>query len=289
MIYISSDCVKRTNATIADIVEEYARNGISHIELSGGTKYSDTIIKDLIKLKKEYQLEYTCHGYFPPPREDFVINLASCDDKIYEESTTFYQNTVELMAEVGIHHLSIHAGFFTQVTKEEIGGSIQGVMIYPKLEAEQRFWTAYSQLSKLTKQKHISLYLENNVLSKQNYENFNRNNYFMMTNAQEITQNYKQYAFQLLLDIGHLNVSANVLGYDILEELMQVLPITKWLHISANDGVSDMHCIMNRENRLYEFLYQYGLDQSIPITIEGHGEVQALIENRDILQQLYRG
>ena len=84
MIYISTSSVKTDS--IKEAVEILYNNGFTNIELSGGTKYYSNIKKDLIDLKNKYNLNFICHNYFPPPVEDFVINLASTNKKIFNLS-----------------------------------------------------------------------------------------------------------------------------------------------------------------------------------------------------------
>ena len=72
MIYVSTACLKRNR--ISKVLKEYGKNGIKNIELSGGTEYYNNIEADLKRYKKEYYLKYACHAYFPPSKEDFVVN-----------------------------------------------------------------------------------------------------------------------------------------------------------------------------------------------------------------------
>ena len=75
MIYISSACVKSSD--LRTVLKTIADEGYSNIELSGGTKYDPKAFDILVDLKKEYQLNYLLHNYYPTPAEPFVINLAS--------------------------------------------------------------------------------------------------------------------------------------------------------------------------------------------------------------------
>ena len=76
-----------------------ADNGFTNIELSGGTEYYDNFENDLINLKKEFDLNYLIHNYFPPPLEHFVLNLASTDKDIYEKSLSHYKRAIQFLAE----------------------------------------------------------------------------------------------------------------------------------------------------------------------------------------------
>ena len=94
MIYISSSCVKHIK--IKDAVQDLVNNGFKNIELSGGTEYYNGFEDDLLELKNKYNLNYICHNYFPPPKEHFVLNLASLDDEIYNKTFEHLKNAIEL-------------------------------------------------------------------------------------------------------------------------------------------------------------------------------------------------
>ncbi len=84
MINVSSACLEHEK--IKDSVKELAENGFLNIELSGGTKYYEGYEEDLLRLQEEYNLNYIVHNYFPPPRQDFILNLASLNDDIYQKT-----------------------------------------------------------------------------------------------------------------------------------------------------------------------------------------------------------
>ena len=112
MIYVSSSCVKKKR--IDDVIKHLADAGIKNIELSGGTDYYDGIEDDLKSLKDVYDLNYACHAYFPPHKKPFVINLASCNDKIYQQSINHYVDCIDMLKRIGCNILSIHAGFLIE-------------------------------------------------------------------------------------------------------------------------------------------------------------------------------
>ena len=128
MIYVSSACIKKNR--ISAIIKQLAEHGVKNIELSGGTDYYDGLINDLETLKNIYHLNYVCHAYFPPPKVPFVVNLASCNDKIYRQSIKHYTQCVEMMKYLQINVLSIHAGFLVEIHTNEIGKKLSGCTIY---------------------------------------------------------------------------------------------------------------------------------------------------------------
>ena len=86
-IFISSSAISSKN--VEDNITFLAKNGITNIELSGGCSYSSNILNKLIILKKKYKLEYLVHNYFPPPKDNFVLNIGSCDDRHYKKTISF--------------------------------------------------------------------------------------------------------------------------------------------------------------------------------------------------------
>ena len=60
-------------------LEKYKNQKIN-IELSGG-KFHEKNNTKIIKLRKN-NLKYRLHNYFPPPKNPFVLNLASSNNKI---------------------------------------------------------------------------------------------------------------------------------------------------------------------------------------------------------------
>ena len=139
-------------------------NDITNVELSGGTRYYPEIESDLMYYKQEYGMNYVCHAYFPPSEQDFVVNLASCNEEIYLKSIEHYMNCLELLKKLDCHVLSIHAGFFIEILPSEIGKALSDTIVYDKEEALQRFCEAYKRIERVAKQYDITMYLENNVL-----------------------------------------------------------------------------------------------------------------------------
>ena len=281
MIYISSSCIKKNN--IARIICQLAEKGIKNIELSGGTQYYNKLDLDLIKLKQKYQLQYACHAYFPPSKKPFVVNLASCNDQIYKQSIEHYDNCIELLKIIECNNLSIHAGFFIEINKDEIGRKIEKTVIYNKSEACSRFCYAYERLLKRCQEQQIRLFLENNVLISENYRSFEQKNYFMMTDYKSIMQMKEYINFELLLDLGHLYVSANTLGLDFTQECNRLKRYVKWLHVSDNNGVYDEHKPLEKNSAILTEFYKIYISD-LNVTLETVGDMEDILKSIQLIQ-----
>lgn len=282
MIYVSSSCLKKDR--IVDILNEFKNHNILNIELSGGTVYYDNIFNDIIDNKDIFN--FVCHAYFPPPKNDFVINLASCKDSVYNMSIDFYKKTIDLLFKMNIKVLSIHAGFYIDVDPSEIGKSISFNSAYDKKKSIDRFIVAYNLINDLCKKNGITLYLENNVISFQNYKNFNYNNYFMMTDSKSILEIKKQLDFKFLLDYAHLYVSSNTLGLDFLQEVKALSGIASWYHISDNNGIVDQHLPLESNSDIVS-AFKGSSNNSIPVTLESKGNIDDITNSKKLLEKIY--
>lgn len=284
MLYVSTSCLQKR--MISEVICKLAENGIKNIELSGGTDYYPMIEQDLKNLKEKSNLQYACHAYFPPPKEPFVVNLASCNDRIYKRSIEHYELCIEMMCRLGCRTLSVHAGFLVEINESEIGGKLGRNVVYDEKEAYERFCTAFNYIQKLCTTNSIKLFLENNVLSAENYQQFNYHNYMMMTDYRSIMKMKEMLDFSLLLDLGHLYVSTNTLGLDYTKECDKLKEFVKWIHISENNGIFDEHKpLLEGSQILSEFNKLYHSD--INVTLETMGNIEDIVRSADLMENMH--
>jgi len=279
MIYISSSCL--SSSKISNVVEQLATTGFKNIELSGGTDYYSEIFGDLIYLKKQYGLIYSCHSYFPPPKNDFVINLASCNDVIYECSISHYENCIQQLPQIDCRDLSIHAGFMMELSTKDLGNEIETEYLYDYNDSIERFCSAYKKLHKLAKQNNITVYLENNVLSKENFQKYGRD-CLMMIDSIAILELRKRLEFNLLLDLAHLYVTCNSLGNSFENEVRALTSFAKWIHISSNDSLFDQHKPLTPECPITNVCSKF-IKPEIKLTLETKGSLDEIIGSYNIL------
>ena len=119
MIYISTSCIKEKN--IIDVLKILVKNNIKNIELSGGTKNFKGLEDQLIRFVDKENINVRIHNYFPPPENDFVINIASLNSEIHDKSINHCLKAIKLAKKLGSDKYSIHAGFLLDPGVKEIG------------------------------------------------------------------------------------------------------------------------------------------------------------------------
>ncbi|WP_320035326.1 TIM barrel protein [Halarcobacter sp.] len=281
MIYVSSSCVKHKK--IKNSVEELAQNGFKNIELSGGTEYYDSFENDLLELKEKYDLNFICHNYFPPPKEHFVLNLASLNDEIYQKSFNHLLKSINLSKRLGAQKFGFHAGFFINIKVKDIGKKISKENIFDKDKAIKRFCDSYKKLEKNTN--NLNLYIENNVFSYTNYKTFNKENIFMLTSLNDYEELKSLIDFNLLLDIAHLKVSTRTLELNFEFELKKLLQSSDYIHISDNDSLHDLNYTIKKNSELMKLLKKQNLKNKT-FTLEIYDKLHTIKDAYNILQEV---
>ncbi|MCK9337534.1 MAG: sugar phosphate isomerase/epimerase [Arcobacteraceae bacterium] len=281
MIYVSSSCVKHKK--IKDSVQELANSGFRNIELSGGTEYYDGFEDDLLELKAKYNLNYICHNYFPPPKEHFVVNLASLDDTIYSKTLEHLTNSILLSKLLGSDKFGFHAGSFIDVHVSEIGKKISKTNLYDTQKAIQRFIDGYRLLENIVP--NIKLYIENNVFSKTNYDTYNGKQFFMLCTYEDYIELKQKLEFGLLLDIAHIKVSSNVLGISLETQLKNMLDVSEYIHISDNDGLHDTNHAFGKEADIIKILKQTNNLKEKIFTLEIYEDIATIMKTYKTLQE----
>jgi sugar phosphate isomerase/epimerase len=282
MIYVSSSCVKHKK--IKDSVQELANAGFKNIELSGGTEYYDGFEDDLLNLKDKYNLKYICHNYFPPPKEHFVVNLASLNDEIYSKTLTHLTNSILLSQKLGSSVFGFHAGSFIDVNVREIGKKISKSDTYDSFAAVQRFIKGFKELSQIDE--NIKLYIENNVFSYTNYQTFEGNQFFMLCTFEDYMDLKKQIDFGLLLDIAHIKVSSNVLGISFEQQLKDMLSVSDYIHISENDSLHDINLGFDGDSQIINILKNTNNLKDKIFTLEIYEDIDTIIKSYKTLQEV---
>jgi sugar phosphate isomerase/epimerase len=281
MIYVALACSKQKK--IGDAIRELAEHGFQNIELSGGTEYYEDYENDIFELKEKYALNLLIHNYFPPPKEEFVLNLASQDDNIYNRSIEHLKQAIRLSNKIGAIRFGFHAGFFIDIKADEIGKTVAIKDIGDIECGLKRFCKGFLDLKK--EAGDIKLYVENNVYSLSNFCNYDKYNPFMLTTANDYSALIKKIDFNLLLDIGHLYVSTKTLGLSFEREFEQLFAVSDYIHLSDNDSFHDQNIGFTHESNLFKKLSKYNFTGKT-ITIEIYSDLKTLKMSYQMISDL---
>ena len=284
MIYISSCCVKAKK--IKDAVILLAEAGFKHIELTGGTKYYTDYENDLLSLQEQYDLNYQVHNYFPPPTKHFVLNLASLNNDIYQQSIQLCKNAIKLSKKLGGKRYGVHAGFLIDFKPKEAGAKIGHRELADRNEALVRFADAWKEI-KDEADGDVILYVENNVFSRTNAKTYSGNNPFLLSDYRGYLELKELLNFNLLLDLAHLKVSANSLELDFFSEARIMVPLTNYVHVSDNDGFHDQNKELEYDSNILNCLKGFDF-QDGTLVIEVYEDLELVKSSFEIVQNYLR-
>jgi sugar phosphate isomerase/epimerase len=281
MIYVSSSCSKQKR--IGDAIEELVSVGIRNIELTGGTEYYVGYENEILHLQDKYNLNLLVHNYFPPPKENFVLNLASLDNNIREKSIQHFYRSIRLCHKIGAKRFGLHAGYFIDLNAKELGNVVKKKHIENRDLSIKRFCDAFKKLQE--ESKGLNLYIENNIYSYLNCREFCDQVPFMLLNYNDYKELKKIIDFKLLLDLAHLKVSANSLQLNFDEEIDKMIYESDYLHISENNGKHDQNLALNKKSELSRILNKYNLKEKT-VTIEVYNKIEDIVQSCDILTHI---
>jgi sugar phosphate isomerase/epimerase len=281
MIFISTACVK--SEKISDSIKLLAENNFLNIELSGGTQYYNGFEDDLIELKKEYNLNYLCHNYFPPPKKPFVLNLASLDESVHFASMENIEKSLILSNKLGSNKFALHAGFYIDIKNSEIGKKIDKRSLFDESESKQRFYESINRVKDISND--VEIYIENNVYSEANSRNYGEDNPFMLTDYDAYLEMRESIDFKLLLDVAHLKVSCNTLGLNFSDEFHKMIEVSDHIHISDNDGIADTNFPLKIDSDMVKLLSDSQLKDK-DFTIEVYSDISDVKTTHNIMDNL---
>tara|TARA_E500000178_G_C17013703_1_gene751795 strand:+ start:1399 stop:2259 length:861 start_codon:yes stop_codon:yes gene_type:complete len=286
MIYISSSCIKDKN--ILKVLKILKNKNIKNIELSGGTENFYNLEKITIDYLKENDIKARIHNYFPPPKEHFVINIASLDNKIFTKSINHCINAITFSKKINSKIFSVHAGFLIDPKPKELG-------IKEGIKKEYKFFDydkAVIQMQKGIKileeeaGSDFKIYIENNVINNRTLSKFGKNP-FLLTDKKSYNSLRKEFNFNLLLDLAHLKVSSKTLGYNFNDEANYLFDTTDYLHVSGNDGVEDSNNPIFLDKEVSKILSNNKIKDKT-ITLEVYDNLENIIKDYHFLKSLIK-
>ncbi len=234
----------------SNAVSRLSSEGITNIELSGGEQEPDLNL-DSLRPGIKFQL----HNYFPPADPPFVYNLASLDQKIVKRTFDCLSRSIALSAELGASRFSFHAGFLVDPPLSYLGNTWSSLELADVGTATRIFVDAVRDLAQVAKEHKMELLVENNVLTEETQTECGPDVLLMASHAQivEVMEKLPS-GVGLLMDVGHLNVSAHTMNFSRIDALLDLTEITRGYHLSENNGRSDANDALTPTSWFWTYL-----------------------------------
>jgi len=178
------------------------------------------------------------------------LNLAADSSIINNLSRSHCVNAIDLCHKLNVPFYSFHAGFAFNATPRQLGGSLLSAPRFPRENAYRNFVESLKFLCEYAQKRSIQLAVENNVVTSENLVDGN-NALLLGATSEEllhILDDVSSPQLGILVDVGHLKVTAKTLGFDRKRFLDSLVPKIKAFHLSDNDGVTDTHSEFGEES-----------------------------------------
>lgn len=269
MIFISTSCFFEKKSVV-HVLKEYARQGIRNIELGASHQYEEGVMEFLKEYKKKYNAEFTIHGYFPPEKKPLIVNLASQNPEIINKSIAKIKKMIDIAKQLDAKLCSFHAGFL--VDPEQLGKPLDNNKRFDYEKSYETFLLSATEICKYASIKNVKIAFEPNVVSSYNVVD-GKNELLLMCRIDEIKRFYRDLEMSgiknlgLLLDLGHLKVTANNLKFSALEFIKTFKNNVLEIHIHENKGRIDEHRPLKKGSWALKMLNRYSFNDVI-ITLE---------------------
>ncbi len=280
-IYVSTSCLVNPS-NVFDVLETYARAGLRNVELGSRHKYVAGLSPDNFK---RYDFDFLIHQYFPPPEKSIIMNLASQNSVILEQSRLHIKRAIEFCHSLDIKLFTFHAGFCLDPDNK---------LRFPKdqpFNYEAAFTTfieSVNEINSYAKQRGTRIAIENNVLSEYNLVN-GQNQFLLLCKAKEFERLWDRVPSTnagVLLDLGHLKVTSHWLQFDRYEFIDKVKDKVFGIHLQENNGQVDEHRELDETSWCLEVIREKCF-AGLPIVLESIGlSIGQIVQQANLIEDI---
>ena len=213
-----------------------------------------------------------------------MLNLGTENTYLNKKSVDNCLKAIDLCNQLKIKKFSVHAPFLVNFKTSEAGKKIKERKISNKSKILKIFKKNFTLLKKYI-DNDVKLYVENNVLSKENFINFGKKNPLMLTSFKDFDDMRQELNFKPLLDVGHLKVSSKTLGLNFKEEFDNFSKYTDFIQVSDNNGLKDQNYKLKKNGMIFNKLKTLKGKQ-ITYSIEVYGKSEKLLNTLKTLKKI---
>ena len=139
-IFVSTTFAK-DNSKISEVLNICKRAKINNIELGSNHRYQ----KNFKEIIKKYNFNYIVHNYFPIPKKNFVVNIASSNKKIRNLSLKHIKKAILFCKATNSSLYTFHPGFLNDPISASRSKSNYD-FIWEEKKIKKNYELAYKQM-----------------------------------------------------------------------------------------------------------------------------------------------
>lgn len=221
---------------LSELTELFNVEEFPAIEISSGHPYEAGIPELLARAACRREGAVLLHNNAPPVAGNLLINLADPRAERRAEVITFLKSTIVLSKALGADYYSFHAGY-----RVPYRFGVKRYAASERLsqdEAMAIFIEALREVLVYAESQGVRLGVENHVVEEGNETNLIL---YAEDDFERLFQAIRSPFLCLHLDVGHLKVTSQVMGFDRLAFIRAFADKIVAVHLHDNDGVADQH------------------------------------------------
>jgi sugar phosphate isomerase/epimerase len=266
MIFVSTTYYKKKLSDLDDVISELSDLDIDGIEIGSTHKFNTkNNFKKIIKKIKSKKI--FIHNFFPPSKDErFVINIASEDYKIREESIKLVKQNIDFCKEINASLYTIHPGFLSlpipkiNYKLKNYDFDFSKKNIIKKNKAFNLMKISLKEIINyaVTKKIKIAIETEGSIQKK---------NFLLMQTPNEYKKLFDEIPNNLYINfnIAHTYFASQCYKFSIKNFLDSINLKVAAVEISCNNGIYDQHLPLSINSKNLNFLK---LIKNKPIILE---------------------
>lgn len=280
-VYVSTSCLVNP-CNVFGVLETYGRAGLGKVELGSRHKHVAGLAPGNFR---QYDSDFLVHHYFPPPEKPIIVNLASQDPSILEQSRMHISGAIDFCSNLGTRLFTFHAGFCLDPDNRFRFSKDQP---FDYEAAFNTFIESVDEMNCYAQQRGIRIAIENNVLAEYNLAN-GHDQFLLLCRAEEFERLWDRVPsanIGMLLDLGHLKVTSHWLQFDRYEFIDRIKDRVFALHLHENNGQVDEHAELDKTSWCWQVICSKCFGR-LPIILESSGlDIEQIIQQVCLMEDI---
>ena len=237
---------------VTDVLNILQKLNVKNVELGSNHIWQSNIEKNI----KKYNFNYLVHNYFPVPKKNLIINIASKSTKTRLDSIRHIKNSILFSKKIKAKIYTFHPGFIEDPISESDGKKNYDFKFKKFTNSKKKYEECFQNM--IISLKEISTFAKkNNISLSIETEGSRKKNFCFMYHYDEYLRLYKFFSnkdFGLNLNIGHLNLAYKLLKFRKSIFIKKLKKYIVAFELSHNNGLDDQHLPLKKNAWYWKYL-----------------------------------
>ena len=264
-MFFVSTTFEKDNLPIKSAIDKLYQNSIFNIELGSNHSYE----KSYSYLQK-YKVNFCVHNYFPIPKKNIVLNIASQNKQIRNRSVKHIKKAIKFSKTIEARLYTFHPGFLTDPDGSNISNKNYDFLWNKKKLISSNYAKSWKLMVKSIKEIIKYSKKEKVKIAIESEGSVNSKNHLLMQRPIEYKKFFRIFDKRdigINLNIGHLNLASIAFKFDKIKFINNISKNIVAMELSHNNGKNDDHLPI-RNNTWYWKLINDKKFKNIPKILE---------------------